>query len=404
MSLYKVVAKDEEGKTVTKTTEAENRLALNQILRQEKLIPVSVEEVQKRDGKKGRLFPHKKITLDDLVIMTRQLATMIDAGIPLLQGLEILTEQSENPALSAVVHDVRRDVETGKSFSEAVGKHSQVFSQMYISMVQAGEESGKLEEILDRLALYMEKTNGLIKKVKSALLYPIIVSCIAFLITLLLILKVVPVFKGIFDSFGAPLPMATAFLVFLSDFLRQYLLFEIMAALGGGIFLKKYIRTPLGRKQWDQAKLNMPIFGPIFRKVAVTKFTRTFSTLVKSGVPVLTSLEIVGKTSGNTVIEEAVLSVRSSIREGECIADPLGKSKVFPPMVIRMISVGEKSGELEKMLTKVADFYDEQVDTAVKGLTSLIEPIIIAFVGLVIGGIVIAMFLPIFKLTTLVNQ
>jgi type IV pilus assembly protein PilC len=350
-----------------------------------------------------RLFSIGKVSLDDLVIMTRQLATMIEAGIPLLQGLEILTEQSENPALSSVVHEIRRDVETGKSFSEAIGKHSHVFSQMYISMVQAGEESGKLEEILDRLALYMEKTNGLIKKVKSALLYPIIVSCIAFLITLLLILKVVPVFKGVFDSFGAQLPMATAFLISLSDFLSQYLPFEIMAALGGGIFLKKYIRTPPGRKQWDHAKLNMPIFGPIFRKVAVSKFTRTFSTLVKSGVPILTSLEIVGKTSGNTVIEEAVLSVRSSIREGECIADPLGKSKVFPPMVIRMIAVGEKSGELEKMLTKVADFYDEQVDAAVKGLTSLIEPLIIAFVGLVIGGIVIAMFLPIFKLTTLVN-
>jgi type IV pilus assembly protein PilC len=403
MSLYKVIAKDEEGKTVTKTTEAENRLALNQILRQEKLIPVSVEELRKHDKRKTWLFSRSKISLDDMVIMTRQLATMIDAGIPLLQGLEILTEQSENPALSSVVHEIRRDVETGKSFSEAIGKHSHVFSQMYISMVQAGEESGKLEEILDRLALYMEKTNGLIKKVKSALLYPIIVSCIAFLITFLLILKVIPVFKGIFDSFGAPLPMATAFLISLSDFLSQYLPFEIMAALGGGIFLKKYIRTPPGRKQWDHAKLNMPIFGPIFRKVAVSKFTRTFSTLVKSGVPILTSLEIVGKTSGNTVIEEAVLSVRSSIREGECIADPLGKSKVFPPMVIRMIAVGEKSGELEKMLTKVADFYDEQVDAAVKGLTSLIEPLIIAFVGLVIGGIVIAMFLPIFKLTTLVN-
>ncbi len=404
MSTFKVIAKDEEGKTVTKITEAENRLALNQILRQEKLIPVSVEELRGHDKRKMSLFFHSKISLDDLVIMTRQLATMIDAGIPLLQGLEILTEQSENPALGAVLHQIRRDVETGKSFSEALGKHSGVFPQMYISMVQAGEESGKLEEILDRLALYMEKTNGLIKKVKSALMYPIIVSCIAFLITLLLILKVVPVFKGVFDSFGAQLPPATAFLVFLSDFLRQYLLFEILAALGGGIFLKKYICTPLGRKQWDHAKLNMPIFGAIFRKVAVSKFTRTFSTLVKSGVPILTSLEIVGKTSGNTVIEEAVLSVRSSIREGERIAEPLGKSKVFPPMVIRMIAVGEKSGELEKMLTKVADFYDEQVDVAVKGLTSLIEPLIITFVGLVIGGIVIAMFLPIFKLTTLVNQ
>ena len=404
MSIYKVIAKDEEGKTVTQTTEAENRLALNQILRQEKLIPVSVEEVKKGDKKKWKLIPHGKVNLDDLVIMTRQLATMIDAGIPLLQGLEILTEQSESPVLGTVLQEIRRDVETGKNFSEALGKHPQVFSQMYISMVQAGEESGQLEEILDRLALYMEKTNGIIKKVKSALMYPIIVSCIAFLITLLLILKVVPVFKGIFDSFGAPLPPATAFLIFLSDFLRRYLIFEILAALGGIFFLKNYIGTPLGRKQWDRTKLNMPIFGAIFRKVAVSKFTRTFSTLVKSGVPILTSLEIVGKTAGNTVVEEAVLSVRSSIREGERIADPLGKSKVFPPMVIRMIAVGEKSGELEKMLTKVADFYDEQVDTAVKGLTSLIEPLIISFVGLVVGGIVIAMFLPIFKLTTLVNQ
>ncbi len=297
-----MIAKDEEGKTVTQTTEAENRLALNQILRQEKLIPVSVEEVKKGDKKKWKLIPHGKVNLDDLVIMTRQLATMIDAGIPLLQGLEILTEQSESPVLGTVLQEIRRDVETGKNFSEALGKHPQVFSQMYISMVQAGEESGQLEEILDRLALYMEKTNGIIKKVKSALMYPIIVSCIAFLITLLLILKVVPVFKGIFDSFGAPLPPATAFLIFLSDFLRRYLIFEILAALGGIFFLKNYIGTPLGRKQWDRTKLNMPIFGAIFRKVAVSKFTRTFSTLVKSGVPILTSLEIVGKTAGNTVV------------------------------------------------------------------------------------------------------
>lgn len=403
MGFYKVTAKAEDGRTVKKTMEAGSRLLLNETLRQEKLIPVSVDEVGKRGQGRKNPFSADTITLDDLVLTTRELATMIEAGIPLLQGLEILQAQVENPRLGSVLGAVRRDVEAGKNLSEALSKQKEVFSRMYISMIQAGEESGKLEEILDRLATYMEKTSSLVKKVKAALMYPVLVSCIAFLITLLLLFKVIPVFKGIFESFGAQMPLPTAVLIGLSDFMRQYLFLEAVAAAAGFFFLRNYLRTPVGKKQWDQTKLDLPVFGSLFKKVAVSKFTRTFSTLVRSGVPILTALEIVGKTAGNTVVEEAVLGVRNSIREGENIAEPLAKSKVFPPMVTRMIAVGEKSGELEKMLTKVADFYDDQVETAVKGLTSLIEPLIIAVVGIVLGGIIITMFLPIFRLTTLVN-
>ena len=401
MPVFKVIAKSQTGNTVTRTAEAENQLILAEVLRREGLIAISVQEIQGKSATAGFLAP--KVKLDDLCLVTRQLATLIEAGIPLLQGLDILAEQVENSTFKKVLKSLQKDVEAGKSFSEALNKQSHVFSPMYISMVKAGEESGKLEVILDRLATYLEKTSALIRKVKSAMIYPAIVSILAFVITLVLLLKVIPVFKGIFDSFGAELPPATAALIALSDFIRNYFLYEIVGVVGTLFLIKRYIRTPIGRKQLDRTKLKMPIFGTIFQKVAVSRFTRTFATLVKSGVPILIALEIVGKSVGNKIIEQTVLDVRGSIREGENIAEPLAKSKVFPPMVVRMIAVGEKSGELEKMLTKVSDFYDEQVDTAVKGLTSLIEPLIIAFLGVMIGGIVIAMFLPIFKLTTLVN-
>jgi type IV pilus assembly protein PilC len=259
-----------------------------------------------------------------------------------------------------------------------------------------------LDEILDRLAAYLEKTSGLQKKVKSALMYPAIVSSMAVGITLLLLLKVIPIFKNIFSGFGADLPKPTLVLIAISDFLQKY--FIVAAALvAAAVFaFNRYLKTEKGRTAFDSFVLNVPVFGVLFKKVAISKFTRTLSTLIKSGVPILAALEIVGKTSGNKVVEKAVDNVRMNIREGENIAEPLAKSKIFPPMVVRMVAVGEQSGELEKMLSKIADFYDEQVDAAVSGLTSMIEPLIIAFLGLVIGSIVICMFLPIFKITSVV--
>ena len=403
MSAYKVIAKAEDGKTVTKVMEAENQLLLNDFLRREKLIPMSVKEVEKA-GKGMTFFKTGKIRLDDLGSLTRQLATMLDAGIPLLQGLKVIIQQAESSKVKAVFEMILREVESGKSFSEALNKHQDVFSEMYISMVRAGEESGKLEGVLDRLAIYLEKTSALVKKVKSALMYPIIVICVAFGITVFLLVRVIPIFKEIFASFDAQLPPATAFLIQFSDGLRKYFLLEIGVCVGLFFCFQNYLKTPFGRRQWDQFKLRMPLFGSIFKQVAVSKFTRTFSTLVKSGVPILISLEIVGKTAGNKVIENAVLEVKKSIREGEHIAEPLEKSKIFPPMVVRMIAVGEMSGKLESMLTKIADFYDEQVDSTVKGLTSIIEPVIITFMGIVVGGIVVTMYLPIFKLSTIVSK
>ncbi|MDD2866928.1 MAG: type II secretion system F family protein, partial [Candidatus Omnitrophica bacterium] len=268
---------------------------------------------------------------------------------------------------------------------------------------KAGEASGLLDEILDRLAGYLEKSSALQRKVKSSLVYPVVVICMAVLITIVLLVKVVPTFKGIFASLGGTLPLPTQVLILISDTLRRFFPFVVGAFVILGFAFKKYIDTPRGRYQLDTALLRMPLFGPLLRKVVVAKFSRTLSTLVRSGVPILNALEIVGKTSGNLVVEEAVMNARTSIKEGEPIADPLSKSGVFPPMVVRMISVGEQTGQLEKMLTKIADFYDEQVDAAVSGLTSMIEPVVIGFLGIVIGGIVIALFMPIFKITELIR-
>jgi len=397
MPTYRYVAKESSGKTVSGIMEYSDKSLLIEALRKKGLVIVSINETKKKKTSAAS----KKVKLEDIVIFSRQLATMVDSGIPLVQALDILYDQIENPNFKQVVATIRDDVEVGSGFSEALMKHPAVFSPLYINMVKAGESSGALDDILDRLATYLEKTNTLQRKVKSSLVYPAVVVTMAFLITLVMLLKVIPTFKGIFSMLGGTLPLPTRILILISDTLRSMFLY---VAIGAGIFvftMKKYISTPRGRNAFDRMILHLPVLGPLFRKLAVAKFTRTLSTLVKSGVPILLALEIVGKTSGNTVIERALEGVRKSIKEGENIADPLAKSGVFPPMVVRMIHVGEQTGELEKMLGKIADFYDDQVDAAVSGLTSLIEPLIIALLGVVIGGIVIAMFLPVFKMTEL---
>ncbi len=344
-----------------------------------------------------------KVKIDDIAIFARQLATMVDSGIPLVQSLDILSEQIENKGFAGVIADVRKDVEAGSNLSEALARYPRVFSEFFINMVKAGESSGMLDDILERVATYLEDTAALQRKVKSALMYPAVISCMAVVVVIVLLVKVIPVFEEIFAGFGANLPAPTQALIDLSNGLRKYFI-VIIGGLGVVFFLlRRYFNTEKGRLQLDRAKLKMPVFGVLFRKIAVSKFTRTLSTLVKSGVSILNAFEIVAKTSGNKVVEDAVNNVRVSVKEGENIADPLAKSGVFPPMVTRMISVGEQTGELEKMLLKIADFYDEQVDAAVSGLTSLIEPLIIAFLGIVIGSIVIAMFLPIFKMSEVVS-
>ncbi len=403
MPNFKYTAKDSSGKAIAGFFEAIDYAAAVDMLRKQGLIIVSVNEATAKSNIFSMSFGKKKVKTDDLVVFSRQLATMVDAGIPLVGALDILGDQIENKVFGEIISKIRSDVETGSSLSDALSKHKKVFSALFVNMVRAGESSGMLDEILDRLALYLEKTSNLQKKVGSALVYPAVVSAMAAGITLLLFLKVIPVFKDIFSGFGSELPKPTAVLIAVSDALQKYFPAVVAIIVVTVFLMSRYLKTGRGKLQYDSLLLKMPVFGTLLTKVAISKFTRTLSTLIKSGVPILNALEIVGKTSGNKAVESAVETVRANVREGESIAEPLARSKIFPSMVVRMVSVGEQSGELEKMLSKIADFYDEQVDAAVSGLTSLIEPLIIAFLGVVIGTIVICMFLPIFKLTQVVS-
>lgn len=403
MPTYQYTAKDKSGKTVIGLAEGVSDSEVAETLHKKELIVLSVEQTKKKAIKAGG-GRDSRIKLDDLLIFTRQLSTMIDAGITLVNALGILSEQLENKAFKNVITVVRQDIEAGMNFSDSLAKHPAIFSDLYINMTKAGETSGMLDEVLDRLATYLEKSAALSRKIKSSLVYPIVVVSMAMLITAILLLKVVPTFKGIFDMLGGSLPLPTQILIFISDLFRKYFLF-VLGFFVVFIFLaRRYLNTEKGRYNWDRSKLRAPVLGPLFRKVAVAKFSRTFSTLVKSGVAILNALEIVSKTAGNKVIEEAVINCSKSVRDGEPISRPLSKSGVFPPMVCRMIGVGEQTGQLEKMLSKIADFYDEQVDAATAALTSLIEPLVITFLGVVIGGIVISLFLPIFKITQLISK
>ncbi|MFH1191543.1 MAG: type II secretion system F family protein [Candidatus Omnitrophota bacterium] len=402
MNSYKYSAKNKNGQTISGIIQAASEVEVADILHKKEMVVFSVEFA--KISKAGLKKPDQKIKLDDLVIFSRQLATMIDAGIPLVNALGILAEQIENKGLREIVDIVRQDIEAGVSFCDGLAKHPVIFSDLFVNMVKAGEASGMLNEILDRLATFMEKQAALNRKIISSLVYPAVVVSMAILITAVLLIKVVPTFKGIFDTLGGTLPLPTQVLIFASDLLRKYFLFLILL-LGGAIYaFKRLLKTQKGRYRFDQFTLKVPVFGPLLRKLAVAKFSRTFSTLVKSGVSVLSALDIVSKTSGNKVVEEAVVNCSKSVRNGEPISRPLAKSGVFPPMVTRMISVGEQTGQLEKMLSKIADFYDDQVDAAAGALTSLIEPLVIAFLGIVIGGIVIALFLPIFKISQLMAR
>jgi len=406
MAKFKYIAKDKTGKTLKGTIEAPAKQAGIQSLREKELIIISFEEEKKLFSFPGAAssFGKKGVGIDDLVIFSRQLATMVDAGIPLVNALDIVTEQMENPTFKQIVSKIRNDVETGSSLSEALSRHTRIFSHLFVNMIRAGETSGMLDEILDRLATYLQKTSSLQRKVKAAMVYPTAISIMSIGITVFLLVKVVPVFKDIYAGFGSQLPTPTQIMINVSDFMRRYFYVVIALAVSGFFALRVYINTEKGKIQFDNFKLNMPIFGILLRKIAVGKFTRTLSTLVRSGVPILNSLEIVSKTAGNRVVELAVEKVGKNVRDGEPIASPLAKSGVFPPMVVRMISVGEQTGELEKMLTKIADFYEDQVDAAISGLMSLIEPLVIAFLGIVVGGIVVCMFLPILKITTVLNM
>jgi type IV pilus assembly protein PilC len=361
-----------------------------------------VVSISEKIGKKGRTSGGK-VALADLVIFTRQLATMVDAGLAMVQSLQALAEQSENKLMRDVIKDVTTRVEGGDSFSEALQKHPKVFNKLYVSMVGAGERGGLLSEILSRLATYLENTARLRKKVKSSMMYPTAVTVVAIGITIFLLVKVVPTFSDIFSQLGGKLPTPTQYLINVSNALRNNFIYFIVVA-GSIVFgWLYYIKTPVGRKFWDAKRIKLPIFGGIAHKICLARFARTMASLVRSGVPILEVLAIVQNTVGNVIMEGAIKSAANDIERGEGISNALSKHPIFPTMIIRMMSAGEQTGKIDSMLERVADFLDEEIETTLSGLTSLIEPLLIVFLGVVVGGIVICMFLPIFKLSELVS-
>lgn len=406
MAEFSYKAKAPNGTVMEGIIEAAEQRAAVDKLRGQKYIILEINEAKKSAIDQFiKSFGFKpKVKSKDLVLFSRQLSTLVSAGVPIVQGLSILIEQIENKVFKNIVEKIQEDIESGQSIADALKKHPNAFTDLYVAMIRAGEMGGILDVILERLSSYLEGAEALKGKVKGAMVYPMVVGIIAGVVTLFLLTVVIPTFKEIFESFGAELPLITQFLINLSDFLRKWIIAVILVPIGLFIGFKQFRKTPFGELKTDEIALKIPIFGILLKKVAVAKFTRTFGTLIKSGVPILQALDTVAKTAGNKVIENAILEAREAIREGERIADPLRKSAIFPPMVIQMISVGEETGNLDTMLSKISDFYDQEVDNAVKGLTSMIEPIIIVVMGLVIGSIVIAMFMPMFELGNLASE
>jgi type IV pilus assembly protein PilC len=369
-------------------------------LRRQKLIPVKVE--QKKAAGISLSFG-TGIKTRDIVIFTRQFATMINAGLPLVQALDILAKQTENKAFAKVIEQVQYDVESGNTLADALRKHPKVFTDLFTNMVAAGEVGGILDVILLRLATFLEKSDALARKIKGAMVYPGVILTVAVAAVATLLIVVIPTFQAMFDGAGVALPGPTRFVIFLSESLQSYWL-VILGIIAAIVFLIRYIyKTDSGELAIDQLLLKAPIFGNLLRKTAVARFTRTLGTLVASGVSILEGLEITARTAGNRVIHDAVMESRASIAGGETISDPLKRAGVFPPMVVQMINVGEQTGGLDEMLTKIADFYDEEVDQAVEALLSAMEPIMIVFLGGIVGGMIVAMYLPIFDMISAVG-
>jgi len=356
-----------------------------------------------KSEKKGFSLPNfglggSKVDTKDLVIFTRQFATMIDSGLPLVQCLDILASQQENKFFKTALYNIKESVESGSTFADALAKHPKIFDQLYVNLIAAGEVGGILDTILNRLAAYIEKALKLKKQVKGAMVYPATIISIAVVVIGVILVFVIPTFAKMFADFGGTLPMPTLIVIGISNFLQKYILVIIGIVYGIKVAIGKYYDTPVGRKTLDRLFLKLPVVGVLIRKVAVAKFTRTLGTMISSGVPIMDGLEIVAKTAGNKIVEEAIYKVRQAISEGKTMAEPLGECGVFPPMVVQMISVGEATGAMDAMLNKIADFYDDEVDDAVGNLTAMMEPLLMVFLGTTVGGLVVAMYLPIFKL------
>ncbi len=377
--------------------DADNENFIRLALKRQGIEPSSVKPKPKDIFETVKLF-QPKITEKDIVVMTRQFATMIDAGLPLVQCLDILYSQQDNRTFKRILKRIKDDVEGGSTFADALKKHPNVFDDLFVNLVAAGELGGILDVILNRLANYIEKAAKLKKKVKGAMVYPAVVMVVAVVVVAVILIFVIPVFQQMFADFGRALPVPTQIVVNLSHFVKSYIAYMVVFLFLFGFGFRKYYRTERGRTLVDDLVLKAPVFGMLIRKVAVAKFTRTLGTMISSGVPILDSLEIVAATAGNKTIENAIRETRLSISEGRTIAEPLADSAVFPTMVVQMISVGEATGALDTMLTKIADFYDDEVDAAVDALTAMLEPFMMVFLGGTIGGLVISMYLPIFQM------
>lgn len=403
MPTFAYKARTRRGEVMEDTVEGENQMAVAATLRQQGLLVIDVKE--QGVGQKDILEPFKRVKLTDLVIFTRQFATMINAGLPIVRALYVLSEQTSNPKLKEVLVQVRKDVEAGFALSEALEKHPKVFNRLYVEMVRAGEVGGILDGVLLRVASQLEKDQDLRRKVKSAMTYPLVVLVLAILAAAFMLIFIVPIFARMFEDLGGTLPLPTRIAMGLSQLLTGPGGLLVAAALiGGVIFFLRWKETDPGRKAWGRTVLKLPVtIGDIVQKVALARFARTLGTLSAAGVPILQSLEITANSAGNWVIENALLKSRDSIREGSPIYKPLESEPVFPPMVTRMIAVGEETGDLDGMLTKIAEFYESEVDAAVKSLTSIIEPLMIVVVGGIVGGIIIAMYLPMFRIFELIE-
>ena len=399
MPTYAWTGQARDGKSSKGTMEAASEAAVMANLRRQGVQAKKIKEAGK--GLNAELnisFLKPKITSKDIVVFTRQFATMIDAGLPLVQCLDILSSQQENKTFKEILLQVKADVESGSTFADALKKHPKAFNELYVNLVAAGEVGGILDTILNRLAVYIEKALKLKKQVKSAMTYPVTIIGIAAVVIAVILIFVIPSFASMFADFGSTLPLPTLIVINLSNFIQDYILLIIGAIVFTIFAAKKIYATDKGRDVIDHWSLKLPIFGTLIRKVAVAKFARTLSTMISSGVPILDGLDIVRKTAGNRTVEKAIAHVSASISEGKTIAEPLKASGVFPPMVCQMIEVGEQAGALDTMLSKIADFYDDEVDDAVGNLTAMMEPLLMLFLGTTVGGLVIAMYLPIFKL------
>ena len=399
MAVFAYTAKTADGKKVESVIRASDKGAAQAELKKKNLSVSSLTE--QKGGKKTSLFgpPRPHVKTKDIAVLTRQLSTMISAGIPLLESMEILHEQVSDPGFKLALDKIIERVRAGSDFSTALGEHPKLFTKIYVNMIKAGEASGQLDVILQRLADYMEAAEELKREIKAAMTYPVISLFLILSITIGLVVGIVPKFQMIFQSMEMKeLPLPTEILLKISDALREQYLVVISVTIVLIIAFIMYIRTKFGMRQWHWFMLHAPVFGPLFRKVAISRFSRTFATLIQSGVPMLGALDIVAATAGNLLVEEAVLKAKDAVSKGETLGDPLTATRVFPPMVTRMISIGEKTGALEKLLMKIAEFYDQEVRATVKALTSLIEPLLIATMGFIVGFIVLSIFLPIIKI------